>query len=179
MCHHGEYLHVRTIPIKTPAGHSAIAKCWLIVEQIRSAGNLGTILRTAEACGVGGVVFLGPWCDPFDPVTVRGSMGAVFQLTLVRSNAERFVRWANDQGLAIVGLSPDAEHLWTQLPATRPLGIVIGEERQGLSDRLRKLCHTTVRLPMQGRADSLNVGVAAGVMMYELVRLAERQVYDP
>jgi tRNA G18 (ribose-2'-O)-methylase SpoU len=69
-----------------------------------------------------------------------------------------------------VGLSPDAQISWTEVPPDSPIALAIGEERQGLSDAMREYCDTLVRLPMSGRADSLNVGVATGVMLYELVR---------
>lgn len=145
--------------------------CVLVVEDVRSAGNLGTILRTAEATGVGGVVFLSPRCDPYDPAAVRASMGGVFHLRLIRSEHARLRRWADAHGLRVVGLSPDAGRAWTQLPqdAAR-VALLVGEERRGLTGAGRAICHETVSLPMSGRADSLNVGVATGVMLYELVR---------
>lgn len=141
----------------------------IVVEDIRSPGNMGTILRTAEACGAGGVIFLGSAAHPFDPVTVRASMGGIFHLPLIRTDAGQLRQWAATNRVLLAGLSPDAERLWTDLPRS-PIAIVIGEERKGLSERLRALCDLTVRLPMTGHADSLNVGVAAGVMMYEMVR---------
>ena len=149
--------------------------CRLVVENIRSPGNLGTILRTAEATGVAGAVFLDPRCDPYDVAAVRSSMGGLFHLQLTRARHESLRRWADAHGVRLIGLSPDAPRLWTDAPPS-PGGtaLVIGEEREGLSPRARAICHATVRLPMAGRADSLNVGVATGVMLYELVRQAER-----
>jgi len=144
--------------------------CWLVIDEIRSPGNLGTILRTAEASGVGGVIFVSSRCDPFSPNVLRASMGGIFHLTLVRTTHEQLRQWAAGRGVRLVGLSPEARHLWTNLPEQGPVALVLGEERQGLTEELRSLCHTTVRLPMTGLADSLNVGVAAGVMMYEFVR---------
>ncbi len=148
--------------------------CWLIVEQLRSRGNFGTILRTAEATGVSGIICVGPECDPFDPVVVRASMGGIFHLPLVRTTHEDLARWIQTHQVRLVGLSPDAESLWTELPLSSPMGLVIGEERRGLSNEMRVLCDTMVRLPMIGRADSLNVGVATGVMLYELVRRSQQ-----
>jgi RNA methyltransferase, TrmH family len=143
---------------------------WLVLEEIRSPGNLGTILRTAEACGISGIIFLGPRCDPFDPTVVRASMGGIFHLQLVRTSHERLKRWAAGHGIRLVGLSPDAGRLWTELPEGDSFALVLGEERHGMSDLSRGLCGVSVRLPMSGAADSINVGVAAGVMMYEMVR---------
>lgn len=143
---------------------------WLVLEEIRSPGNLGTILRTAEACRISGVIFLGPKCDPFDPAVVRTSMGGIFHLPLVRTSHERLKRWSNANRIRLVGLSPDAGRLWTELPEGDSFALVVGEERRGISDAARGLCGISVRLPMSGTADSINVGVAAGVMMYEMVR---------
>ncbi len=144
--------------------------CWIVVEQIRSPGNLGTMLRTAEAAGVTGVIFVGDVSDPFHGTAVRASMGGIFPLPLVRTTPDRLAVWVARRGLMLVGLAPDANRLWTELQTDRGIGLVVGEERAGLSERLRALCETTVRLPMTGRADSLNVAVAASVVMYELVR---------
>jgi RNA methyltransferase, TrmH family len=144
--------------------------CHLLVESIRSPGNLGTILRTAEACGAGGVIFLGPRGDPFDPAVVRASMGGLFHLQLIRTDPQHLRSWASRHGMHIVGLCPAAELAWTDLPRADRILLALGEERAGLRSELRALCETNVRLPMSGRADSLNVSIAAGVMLYELVR---------
>jgi RNA methyltransferase, TrmH family len=144
--------------------------CWLVLEHIRSPGNLGTILRTAEATGVSGVVFLGRDCDPFDPAVVRASMGGIFHLQLVRTTHERFARWARGLGIELIGLAPGAQKLWTVLPYVAPTALAIGEERRGLSERLSQICTSVVRLPMTGHTDSLNVAVATGVVLYELIR---------
>ena len=157
----------------SPLGVAADGRgpCLLVIDDLRSAGNLGTILRTAEATGVGCVALLSPRCDPYDPVVVRASMGGLFHLHLIRTEHARLRRWADAHDVRLVGLSPEAGRLWTDLPADgRRVALLVGEERQGLSDPARAICHDTVRLPMVGRADSLNVGVATGVMLYELVR---------
>lgn len=146
--------------------------CWLVIEQIRSPGNLGTIFRTAEAVGVGGIIFVGPLPDPFDPIVIRSSMGGIHHLSLVRTTHYELASWVKSHRVRLIGLSPEATPLWTDMSDARPVAIVLGEERGGLSTELRALCQTTVRLPMTGRADSLNVGVAAGVVLYELVRRA-------
>jgi TrmH family RNA methyltransferase len=146
---------------------------WLVIEQIRSPGNLGTILRTAEACGVGGVIFVGRDCDPWSPEVLRASMGGIFALPLFRASHEQVLAWATAHSVQLVGLSPDGAELWSDAALAERVAVAIGEERQGLSDSSKRLCHTAVRLPMSGRADSLNVSIAAGVMMYELVRRIE------
>jgi TrmH family RNA methyltransferase len=146
---------------------------WLIVSRLRSPGNLGTILRTAEAVGMSGVIFLGDGADPFDPLVLRASMGGTFHLSIVRAYPDALRMWLDDNRFCCIGLSPCAPRLWTDLPGDRPLAIAVGEERRGLSDPLERLCKMHVRLPMTGRADSVNVSVAAGVMMFELMRRVE------
>jgi TrmH family RNA methyltransferase len=144
---------------------------WVVVEQIRSPGNLGTILRTAEATGMSGVIFVGPDAsDPYDPHVVRASMGGIFHIPLVRTTAHALSVWLNVNGIDTIGLSTHTDRNWTDLPPARSYAILLGEERAGLSAPMRRLCDCQVRLPMCGQADSLNVAVAAGVMMYELVR---------
>jgi TrmH family RNA methyltransferase len=147
--------------------------CWIVVEDLRCPGNMGTILRTAEATGAAGIILVGRGCDPFDPAVVRASMGGLFHLKLIRTTHADLRQWATDHGVLLVGVSPSAERLWTELPTARSYGLVFGEERSGLSGQMQSICHTSVRLPMTGKADSLNVGVAAGVMMYELIRRAQ------
>lgn len=146
---------------------------WLIVESIRSPGNLGTILRTAEAAGMTGVIFAGAQCDPFDPIVVRACMGGMFPLPLVRATIAELEAWLTRDGVQAVGLSPTADQLWNQAPLGPNVALVLGEERSGLSEAMQRLCDTNVRLPMTGTADSLNVAMAASVMMYELVRRAQ------
>lgn len=141
---------------------------WLAIERLRSPGNLGSILRTAEAFGLAGVLLLGDACDPFDPVTVRSSMTGLFHLKLVRTTVPRLAEWLHRHGVPLTGLSPGAEPAWNGLP--RPLVLAIGEERQGLPGALRSLCRQTFGLPMHGRADSLNVAVATGIALFECTR---------
>jgi RNA methyltransferase, TrmH family len=153
--------------VETPIGGTG----WLVIDTIRSPGNLGTILRTAEAVGMSGVIFASPAVDPYDPLVVRASMGGIFHIPLTRTTPRELGFWLAAREVDLIGLSPTAPRLWTDLPAS-PGGhaIAVGDERTGLSPPLRRLCDTQVKLPMPGRADSLNVAVAAGVMMYELVR---------
>jgi len=146
--------------------------CWLALERIRSPGNLGTILRTAEAVGAAGLVCLGPAVDPFDPTAVRASMGALFHLELARTAKRTFGRWARERGVQVLGTSPGARRDHTEVPLRRPLAVLLGEERRGLTRTARRACSEVLRLPIAGRADSLNVAVAGGVVLYEVLRRA-------
>jgi RNA methyltransferase, TrmH family len=164
----GAIVRQRWVPLR---GASAVRGLgWLAVARLRSPGNLGTILRTAEATGMCGVMFVGDASDPYDPSVLRAAMGGTFHLRLVRTYPDALHAWMLENEVCGIGLSPRAEQPWTEVPRDRPLMILLGEERHGLSDPLQRLCDVHVRLPMTGRADSLNVAVAAGVMMYELVR---------
>jgi len=144
--------------------------CWVALRVIRSPGNLGTLLRTAEAAGAAGLILLGDAIDPFDPAVVRASMGGLFHLRLVRATLEGFSAWARGHGCRVLGTSPSAEALHTEVPVDPPLVILFGDERKGLSPEELAVCTHRARIPIVGRADSLNVAVAAGVMVYEAFR---------
>lgn len=148
--------------------------CWLAVSQIRSPGNLGTILRTAEAVGAAGLIVLGNDCDPFDPEVVRASMGGIFHLTLARATAAEFGEWADAAGCRVLAMTPMGESSYDDVPVDPPVVLMLGEERNGLTEAEYAVCTHRVKIPIMGRADSLNVGVAAGVMLYEVLRRARR-----
>lgn len=144
--------------------------CWVAVGALRSAGNLGTLLRTAEAVGAAGVMFLSPQTDPFDPDVVRASMGGVLRLCLVRCSADALGAWAQRHGCAVVGTSPQGPWTYSEAPLSNRMVVVFGEERRGLTDGELQVCTQLVRIPMVGHADSLNVGVASGVVLFDLLR---------
>jgi len=152
--------------------------CWIAVSSIRSPGNVGTMLRTAEAVGVGGVIFLGDQVDPFDPAVIRASMGGVFRLRLLRCGLPELVSWKARWGCRFWGTSPAAEGLYTEAPIDPPLVVFFGDERRGLSPEELALCTQTLRIPIVGRADSLNVGVAAGVILFEVLRRSGKPKSD-
>jgi TrmH family RNA methyltransferase len=143
--------------------------CWLAVERIRSAGNLGTLLRSAEAVGAAGLILLGPTADPYDPGCVRGSMGALFSQRLVRASLPELLAWKRRHRCQLVGTSPHAACGYRAVRYRRPTVLLVGAERQGLPPEYQAACDLRVSLPMVGRADSLNVAVAASVMLYELL----------
>jgi TrmH family RNA methyltransferase len=138
--------HQRWTPLIEADPHRGIG--WLVVQQIRSAGNLGTIIRTAEAAGMSGMIFVGDASNPYDPHVVRASMGGIFRLPLVRTTARELSYWLARHNVAAVGLSPHASQNWTQLPAGPSHALLLGEERQGLSPALRRLADCDLRLPM-------------------------------
>ena len=141
---------------------------WLGVESVDSPGNLGTIIRTAEATGVAGIFVIGGNSDPWDPAAVRASMGALFSQKLVRCSVREFLEWARSGGVSVVGSSPKGMLDYRALRCRCPIALLVGSERQGLSASLIEVSDFMVRIPMAGRGDSINVAVAAGVLLFEM-----------
>jgi TrmH family RNA methyltransferase len=164
-------------PLKAITPSSGL--CWIALETIQSPGNLGTIIRTAEAVGAAGLILLDDSIDAYHPATVRASMGAMFaeKLRFVRTTPGRFLQWKQRHGCILVGTSPSASLLYTEVEYPGPVVLMMGGERKGLSSEQQEACDVMVRLPMTGRSDSLNVAVAAGVMLYEVLR--QRSVMVP
>jgi TrmH family RNA methyltransferase len=140
----------------------------LAVESIDSAGNLGTIIRTAEAAGLSGIFMLGCNPDPWDPATVRASMGSLFSQKLVRCSVREFTAWARCCGIVMIASSPAGLLDYKALRCRWPAALLIGSERHGLSEQLMEAAQFTVRIPMLGHCDSINAAVAAGILMYEM-----------
>ncbi len=141
---------------------------WVAVESIDSPGNLGTIIRTAEAAGVSGIVAIGGSADPYDPAAIRASMGSLFSQKLVRCSVREFTDWARSFGVALVGSSPAGLLDYRGFRCRWPAALLVGSEKHGLSDQLAEACDFTIRIPMVGQGDSINAAVAAGIMLYEL-----------
>ena len=142
---------------------------WLVLEDVGNPGNLGSILRTSEAVGGAGIILLVETVDPYDPEAVRGSMGAVFSQQIVRSSLEALIPWKRRTGIPMVGTSDAASADYRSADYAPPLLLCLGGEQHGLSRAVMDACDTVVRIPMAGRADSLNLAVAAGVMLFEVL----------
>lgn len=141
---------------------------WVALDAIADPGNLGTIMRTADAVGARGIILLGHSTDPHDPTAVKASMGAIFSLELVQAVWENFVRWQAENGITMVGTSDSAKEDYQDIAYPRPLVLLMGSERHGLSPQSQSACDHMVFIPMAGRSDSLNLAVATGVMLYEI-----------
>jgi RNA methyltransferase, TrmH family len=144
--------------------------CWIAVESVQSAGNLGTIIRTCEAVGGAGLILIGENADPYDPATVRASMGALFSQQLVRTSLEKFAAWKTRRQCTLVGTSPSAEQEYDAIAYPSETILLMGSEKRGLSDAIQELCDVRVKIPMVGTSDSLNVAVATSVLLYEVFR---------
>ncbi|MDP9378947.1 MAG: RNA methyltransferase [Chloroflexota bacterium] len=140
---------------------------WVTLDHVGNPGNLGAILRTSDAVGCAGVVMLGDTTDPYHPAALRASMGAVFAQRLVRAEFDEFLRWKQEHGHTVVGTSGDAEKEYRDVSYPRPVLVLMGSERMGLSAEQQAMCDLTVRIPMVGTGDSLNLAVATSVVLYE------------
>ena len=139
---------------------------WLALEEIRDPGNLGTIIRTADAVGAAGIVLIGASCDPYSHECVRATMGSVFAVPLVRASEAEFLAWRDGWRGSVVGTLLSATVDYRQADYREPVLIVMGNEQQGLPPEMAAACDVNVKIPMRGRADSLNLSVATGIMIY-------------
>jgi TrmH family RNA methyltransferase len=142
------------------------ARCWVALQAVRDPGNLGTIVRTADAAGCGGVILVGDCCDPYSVEAVRASMGSIFAVPIARASVASFVDWRATWPGAVVGALLTATTDFRAADYRDPTLILMGNEQAGLPAELSDICDTVVKIPMRGRADSLNLAVATGVMIY-------------
>jgi len=145
------------------------------LEGVRDPGNLGTIIRTADSTGAGGVILLGESCDPFSVEAVRASMGSLFAVKLARASFDELLRYKSKRGAKMIGASLKGAAFAADLPPPARAIVLMGNEQSGLPPEMEAACDLLVRLPMRGRADSLNLAVATAVMLYDLWR---RRGYD-
>jgi TrmH family RNA methyltransferase len=143
---------------------------WVALEQVRDPGNFGTIVRTADAVGAAGVILIGDTVDPFSLEAVRATMGSLFHVTIAKLSAAEFETFARAFPGAVIGTHLTARDDYRKVPYPRPTLIVMGAEQAGLSPPIAATCQRLVRIPMAGRADSLNLAVATGIILYEARR---------
>lgn len=142
----------------------------LVCAGLEKPGNLGAILRTADAAGVAAVIAADPVTDWGNPNVVRASKGTVFSVPVAAGTSGQVLDWIAGRGLAIVAATPDAKQLVTDVDLTGPTAIAVGAEQTGLSSEWLERADGRVRIPMFGRADSLNVSTSAAIITYEAVR---------
>lgn len=148
-----------------------VGETWIALDRVRDPGNLGTIIRTADAAGASGVILIGETTDPFALETVRATMGSVFAVPLVRASAAEFLRWQRGAGVTVVATHLKGAVDYRKPDYTRkPTVLLMGNEQAGLPDDLAAAADVRVRIPQQGRADSLNLAVATAVMLFEARR---------
>jgi RNA methyltransferase, TrmH family len=142
------------------------ADCWVALQAVRDPGNLGTIVRTADSAGCGGVILVGECCDPFSVEAVRATMGSIFAVNIYRADIPAFTALRSRWPGSVIGTLLTATHDFRKAPYRTPNLILMGNEQQGLPPDLAALCDVNVKIPMRGRADSLNLAVATGIMIY-------------
>jgi TrmH family RNA methyltransferase len=142
------------------------AEGWVALQAVRDPGNLGTIVRTADAAGCGGVILVGDCCDPYSVEAVRATMGSTFAVPLAKASIADFTAWRARWPGSVVGTLLTAEVDYRAADYRAPTLIMMGNEQAGLPPELASLCDVNVKIPMRGRADSLNLAVATGIMIY-------------
>jgi len=143
---------------------------WVALEAPRDPGNLGTILRSIEAVAASGVVLIGPSCDPYSREAVRASMGSIFNVPVVRMEAEAFLAWRVRWRGEVVGTHLAAGEDFRRAPYRAPVLLLMGSEGPGLSPQLARAASRLVKIPMAGTLDSLNLAVATALLLYEIQR---------
>ena len=143
---------------------------WVALEDMRDPGNLGTIIRTADAAGAAGVILAGQSCDPWAPDCVRATMGSIFGMPLVKLEQKPFLSLLKEWPGESVGTHLKATENYRRSYAA-PTLLVMGSEGRGLSDEAAAACSRLVRIPMKGGAESLNVAIATGLMLFEAQKL--------
>ena len=148
-----------------------LGETYVALDRVRDPGNLGTIIRTADAAGASGVILVGEATDPFSMETVRATMGSVFAVPLVKTNVSDFLAWKKGAGVQVV-----ATHLAGAVDyrtidyRKKPVVLLMGNEQSGLPEELAREADALARIPQAGRADSLNLAIATGVMLFEARR---------
>ncbi|GAC1592238.1 MAG: RNA methyltransferase [Sphingomicrobium sp.] len=144
------------------------APLWIVAQALRDPGNIGTILRTGDATGAGGLILIDDCADPYSAEAVRASMGAVFTQAIATARWEEFVPWLRAKVGQLVGTSLRATTDYLDASYEKPCFLLIGNESQGLPADYETQCDLLVKMPMMGSADSLNAAIAAAVMAFQV-----------
>jgi TrmH family RNA methyltransferase len=145
------------------------ADIWIVAQSLRDPGNLGTILRTADAVGAGGLILVDDCVDPFSVEAVRASMGALFTQAIAKANWAEFLAWLRSGAGQLVALSLRTDIDYRAPAYVAPTFLLVGNEARGLPAEYEDACDLKVKLPMRGKADSLNAAVATAVMAYQVL----------
>lgn len=140
---------------------------WVALDRVRDPGNLGTILRTADCVGAKGVILVGDCTDPYSLEAVRASMGSVFHVPLAKASEGEFLKWKQRSGMRIVGTHLSGTVDYRTADYGEPSVVLMGNEQQGLPPALSDACDQLVHIPMAGQADSLNLAVSTGIVLFE------------
>jgi TrmH family RNA methyltransferase len=146
----------------------------IVAESVEKPGNLGAILRTADAAGADALLVCDPRVDLWNPNVVRASRGAVFSVATVECDNALALRWLKKHGIRILAATPSADEVYSSTNLRQPVAIAVGTEDEGLSEFWMSHADTKVRIPMMGRVNSLNVSVSTALIVYEAVRQRNR-----
>jgi TrmH family RNA methyltransferase len=160
----------RELPELTLSANPFLVVC----ESVEKPGNLGAILRTADAAGVDALIACDPLTDWGNPNVVRASKGALFSVPVAASSSAQTIVWLRDCGIRIIVATPQATTPYTQADLRGPVAITVGEEKHGLSQEWLDQADQAVVIPMFGRVNSLNVATATALLIYEVVRQRSR-----
>ena len=146
----------------------------LVCDGVEKPGNLGAMLRTADAAGASAVIATDPGTDWTNPNVVRASKGAVFAVPLVTATTAEALAWLAERDIPVLAATPEAPTRYTDLDLRGPLAIAVGEEKHGLSEAWLAAARWRALIPMRGRVDSLNVATSAAILLYEALRQRDR-----
>ncbi len=142
----------------------------IVAESVEKPGNLGAILRTADAAHVDALLVCDPRVDLWNPNVVRASRGAVFTVPTVEVDSSTALTWLKSKGMRVLAATPSAEVLYTAINLKQPIAIAVGTEDEGLTDFWMQNADLKVKIPMMGKINSLNVSIATALITYEVVR---------
>ena len=142
---------------------------WIALDRIRDPGNLGTIMRTADAASAEGIILVGDATDPYSFEATRASMGSIFNVQLVKQTESEFLTWRKSWSGLVIGTHLEGSKDYRLIEYhSKPILLLMGNEQQGLTDELTGACDQLVRIPMVGSADSLNLAISTGVMLFHM-----------
>jgi len=144
------------------------------MDGVQDPGNVGTIIRTADAAGLEGIILSEQCADVFSPKTLRATMGSIFRMPMVVTDLPVCLTDLREKGYSIISSQLDGEPFYQRSPVGEKFCLIIGNEGNGISDEVKATATHRVKLPMRGGAESLNAAIAAGIMMYDLMKEREQ-----
>ncbi|MBP3637656.1 MAG: RNA methyltransferase [Clostridia bacterium] len=175
-----EHVLAAVCDTKTPQGIAAVVKMQtnaamgrkvVALDGVQDPGNVGTIIRTADAAGLEGIILSEQCADVFSPKTLRATMGSIFRMPLaVTGDLPGYLTSLRENGYSVISSQLDGEPFYQRQPVGEKFCLIIGNEGNGISDEVKATATHKVKLPMRGGAESLNAAIAAGIMMYDLMR---------
>lgn len=142
----------------------------VILDKVQDPGNMGTIIRTAEAFGIDALVFTTGSCNPLSSKVIRASAGSIFFISLYKANEDEIEEFINKHSIRLIITEPKAEKMIFEIDLSSPLAILFGNEAHGAGLYFKKIPHTSCRIPLLGRAESLNVAMSASIILYEIMK---------